>query len=317
MTRKLLVIWGCSLALAAALVAPRVYANDGRDNLIADAGDTSTPRKAPVRIAQAPLPPKPPKAPKPPKGPHIVINGSTIDLGGIEGMVRGQLAGVREMIRNNPHIPQPLRDKLLARLDKVNASVDKRLAKLKTKGLDHLGEEMEAMGDEIEQALDGLDEDLEQLGDKVGKDLGKKLKDKSLKFDFSDNDNDNESNDDDGNIPMAPDLDEASADDMRDAINDLKGMAITPQQKEQISKIREDSDKTVGAAKKQLDDLSKKLEAALGNPKTSNADIERMVDEISRQEATIRKARILAWHNARRVLDETQRKRIEASAKKH
>jgi len=316
MTRKLFPI-----LLAIAVGTGAAYANDGRDNLIADAGDTSTPRHAPVRIAQGPQPPKPPKPPKPPQAPHITINGNTIDLSGIEGMVRGQLAGVREMIRNNANIPQPLRDKLLARLDKVNASVDKRLAKIKTKGLDHLGEEMEALGDEIENALDGLDQDLEALGDKASKDIGKKLKNKSLKFDFGnkDDEDDNETpeaGDPADGIPMAPDLDDASSDDMRDALNDLKGMAITPQQKEQISKIRENSDKAVGTAKKQIDDLSKKLETALGDPKTSNADIERMVDEISRQEATIRKARIIAWHNARRVLDDGQRKRIEAAARK-
>lgn len=309
-------------------------AHDGRDNVIADAGDTSNVvRHAPAkRMAQAPQPPKPPRTPqppqprKPPKPPQapgsgfsISINGNKIDLSGIEGMVRGQLQGVREMIKNNPSIPPQVRDRLLARIDKVNASVDKRLAKIKTKGIDHLGEEMEALGDEIEQALDGLDQDLEQLGDKIGKDIGKKLKDKNFKFDFShddDQDDDNDDDDDVGNIPMTPDIDDVSSEDMRDALENLKSMAITPQQKEQIQKIRAKSDADVGNARKQLDELSKKLEVALANPKTNDAEISRYVDQISQQEAAIRKARILAWHSARRILDDSQRQRIEAAAKK-
>ncbi|HET9482548.1 MAG TPA: hypothetical protein VFO79_01215, partial [Xanthomonadales bacterium] len=97
------------------------------------------------RIAQGPTPPRPPRPPRAPTPPHppdisISINGNKIDLSGIEGMVRRQLDGAREMIRNNPNIPPQVRDKILARLDRVRASVDKRLAKLKTKGVDQLGE---------------------------------------------------------------------------------------------------------------------------------------------------------------------------------
>ena len=58
------------------------------------------------------------------------------------------------------------------------------------------------------------------------------------------------------------------------------------------------------------------LRAALGNPATSDADITRLVDQISAQEAVIRKARILAWAQARRVLDDGQRKKIEDASKK-
>jgi Spy/CpxP family protein refolding chaperone len=292
----------------------------------------------PPVVAQAPTPPpkppRPPKAPTPPTPPNggikIDFNGHHLDLSGIDGLVRGQLDGVREMIKNNPNIPQPLRDKLLARLDKIRGSVDKRLAKIRGKRLDEVGGELERLGDEIEEALDGLDEELEQLGENLGKDLGKKFKDKQWKFDFknkNNNDHDNnfgnEDNEDDesdpdvpGSIPMAPDLDSADDGDMRDAINDLKGMAIRKDQKDQIVQIRQKADAEVKAAREVIEVTSKKLETALGNPKTSDAEIGRMVDQISSAEARIRKARIIAWHSARRVLDTDQRKRIEAAATK-
>jgi hypothetical protein len=304
---------------------PDGHADDGR-TLLAQ-GPTLPPDPP-----QPPQPPRPPRAPHPPRhgghgghggpGIHITIDGNKIDLSGIDGMVRGQLEAAKQMIRSNPRIPPPLRAKLLARLDKVRASVDKRLAKLKGKNLDQLGEELEKLGEDIEDAMEGLDEELEQLGEQLGKDFAKKFKHPKFKFDFhtpdDDDDDDDEDDEDDdiSSIPMTPDLDASDSDDMRDALNDLRGMAIKPDQKAKIAQIRAESDGKVAAARRQLDQLSKKLEVALGNPNTSDADIRRYVDAISQQEAEIRKARILAWVNARRVLDENQRKRIEAAAKK-
>lgn len=313
-------------------------AHDGRDDLLAyaddpggshdgTARDADTPRRAPApRTAQAPTPPPPPAPPRPPRPPrppqggpniNVTIDGHQIDLSGIDGMVRGQLEGVREMIRNNPNIPPQLRDKILARIDRVRSTVDKRLAKLKGKNLEQMGEELEQMGEEIEQAMEGLEEELEQLGEQLGKDIGKRIeknfKGKNFKFKF---DHDDDDDDDLGGIPMAPDLDDADDGDMRDAIDGLKGMAIKPQQKEQIAKIRAEADRTVSAARGRLDELSHKLEAALSDPRTSTADIERYVDQISAQEAAIRKARIVSWVKARAVLDDAQRRRIEDAASK-
>jgi hypothetical protein len=293
-------------------------AHDGRgDNIVAQGPTPPTPPVPP----RAPTPPRPPAPPKAPHGGVTVnVNGNKIDISGIDGMVRGQLEGVREMIRNNPNIPPQLRDKILARIDKVRASVDKRLSKLKGKNLEQMGEELEQMGEEIEEAMDGLEEELEQLGDQLGKDLsknfGKKFKDKNFKFKFEHDDDDDDDDDDLGGVPMTPDLDDVDDGGMRDAVNDLKGMAIKPQQKEQIIKIRAEADRTVSAARSRLDELSKKLEGALADPRTNTADIERFVDQISMQEAAIRKARIVSWVKARAVLDDGQRKRIEAAAQK-
>ena len=305
-------------------------AHDGRDSIVAyaDPGPEATYARHGSRpvVAQAPIPPKPPKTPKtpptPPPGAPIKIdfNGHHIDLGGIEGMVRGQLDGVREMIRNNPNIPKPLRDKLVVRIDKIRSSVYGRLARLRGKRLSEIGSELEQLGDEVEQALEGLDEELEQLGDQLGKNFGKQLKDKKWKFDFKNEDDSDDSDDSDQDvpdtIPMTPDLDSADDGDMRDAVNDLKGMAIRQDQKDRIAKIRAKSDAEVKKARSDIEELSRKLETALANPNATDDEIGRMVDSISGAEARIRKARLIAWVSARRVLDDDQRKRIEAAAAK-
>lgn len=263
-------------------------------------------------------PPAPPAPPAPPKrggGFSVNINNGKVQIGGLHDMVVGQLDSARDAIRNNPQIPKDVRDKILARLDKVRAAVDKRLANLNITDLDQLESEMEKMGEEIEQAMEGLDKEMEKLGKDFGKDFGKTWgKDWGKNFNVNIGNDDDDDDDDLGSIDT-PDVD-ADDDDMKEAIKDLRDLALKPAQKDQINKLRADSDKNVAAAKKQLDDLSAKLQTALGNPATTDAEIGRYVDQISAQEATIRKARILAWAQARRVLDEAQRKKIEDAAKK-
>ncbi|MBL9014595.1 MAG: hypothetical protein JNL83_10490 [Myxococcales bacterium] len=282
--------------------------------------------KPPAPPAPAPTPPTPktpPAAPTPPAkvraggGVSVSINNGKVSIDGVHDLVLGQLDTARDSIKNNQAIPKDVRDKIAARLDKVRASVDKRLKNISVTDFDQLEKEMEAMGEEIEAAMDGLDEDLEKLGDKIGKDVAKQLgKDfgkkwnKSFKFDF-----DSDDDDDDLGAVDVPDVDDDD-DDMKDAIKDLRDLALDKTQKEKINKLRAESDQKVAAAKKQLDELSEKLQTALGNPATTDADISRMVDQISAQEATIRKARIVAWAQARRLLDDAQRKRVEDAARK-
>jgi Spy/CpxP family protein refolding chaperone len=103
---------------------------------------------------------------------------------------------------------------------------------------------------------------------------------------------------------------------MKEAIKDLGDLALKPAQRDAITKLRKDSDKTVAEAKRQLDQLAGKLHDSLGNKTVTDAEVAKYVDQISAQEAVIRKARLIAWVNARRVLDDAQRKRVEDAANK-
>ena len=197
--------------------------------------------------------------------------------------------------------------------------VDKRVKNLKISDLDQLESQLEAMGDELESAMEGLEEELEQLGVKLGMDfakqwgkqgkikvdLGKHLPDPDVDVDVDDTGVDA--------VPMSPDVDD---EDLRDAIGELEDLALTPSQKDRITRLAADSDRNVADAKRHLDTKSALLETALGDVRTSDAAISRMVDEISAHEAAIRKSRLLAWVNARRVLDDAQRKKIEAAQKR-
>ncbi len=254
-------------------------------------------------VAQPAPPPAPPPAkiaPPPPPAPLPVKQ------------VEAQIQGAIDAVKNNPAIPKDIRDSVVKRLTAVRGTVGKRMSKVDFSDMDAFEREMEKMGEEIEKEMEGLEEEMEKLGEKLGKDLAKNLGkiDIDVDLDFDDDD-------DHPGIPMrhGADIDDDD-DDMAEAIDDLKDLALKPAQRDQITKLRVDSDKTVAAAKKQLDDLSTKLEAAIANSATPDADIARLVDQISTQEAAIRKARILAWSQARRVLDHAQRKKIEDAAKK-
>jgi hypothetical protein len=92
--------------------------------------------------------------------------------------------------------------------------------------------------------------------------------------------------------------------------------ALKPGQKDAIAKLRAASEAQVQSIRQQLDAASKRLEEALADPKVADADVARHVDQISKLEAEIRKAKLLTWVQARRLLDPDQAKKLEAAAKK-
>jgi hypothetical protein len=321
----------------------------------APATRTADARRVPPLPPAPPAPPAPPMPPLPPGGWSqpppmpgqggpggrfsISIRNGKVHIEGLEGFARHHLESVREMIRNNPNIPPDVRDKVLARLDTARAIIERRLRNLSSTDLDKIGDEMEKMGDELEKAMEGLEDEMGKLGEKLSKDFAKKLgKDlaKGLKHGIQINgrdrdqdrgdgddgdDGDDDSDDDrDGDharaVVIGPDVDVDT--NTRGAIRDLPDLTLRPAQREQIVKLRSSYEQEIARARKQLDDASKRLEIALADLRTSDADIERYVDQVSRYEAAIRKARLLTWVNARRLLDETQRKKIEdATGKRH
>jgi len=299
-----------------------------------------------------PMPPMPPTSAVPPVPPtplpphrghghghgmSVSIHDDKIEIDGIEEMVQNQLARVADSLDNVPDVPPDVRDRIKARVEAVRRTLSARLGKLKSLDLDKLGPEMERMGDEIEKEMEGLDKDLAQFGDKFGKHFAEKFgKDFAKNFgpghgvmgptgptgydrDNSDGDDDADDDDDDKGVavlPPAADSDVADPD-MRDAIAGLKNLTLDQSQRDQLARLRADVNRQVAEARRELEDLSNRLHDTLGDAGADPADIAQQIDQISATEATIRKARILAWVKARSLLDKDQRKRVEAAAKKH
>ena len=266
-----------------------------------------------VTLAQAPVaprPPTPPRAPAPPRapraphaghGPHVNVD---IDLGDIDEMVDEHIRNAIEAIRDNDSIPAHVRGVLEQRLHKARNKVKKRIAKVNPHDLDQLGKELEAMGEELGEEMEQFGKEMEKWGKDFERKMGKKL---SKKLDFK-----LDLRDDLGGI----DLDDADdLDDLDDAIRNMGSIQLQPNQRAALKRLRQDSEAKVASAKRELDRASETLRRQLENPGATEAEISRSIDQVTKLEADIRKARILAWVNARKVLDDAQRKRVEAAAK--
>lgn len=284
-----------------------------------------------------PVPPVPPMPPMPPRGHNrtrghghgmsVSIHDGKIEIDGIEELVQDQLERVAEVLDSVPDMPPDVRVRIKDRVKSVRDKLGARLGKLKSMDLDKIGPEMERMGDDIEKDMEGLDKDLEQLGLNLGKDFAERFgKDFARNFapsrhDRHDRDNsddgDDDADDDDDRPGVTLDDDMIDPSDMRAAIAGLKGLTLGQDQKEQLAKLRRDSEQQISDAKRDLETLSSRLHDALGDAEASEADIARQIDQISAKEATIRKARILAWVRVRGMLDKDQRKKVEAAARKH
>lgn len=263
-----------------------------------------------------PAPPTAPKAPKAPKAPRAGGSGVTITIDGVDQMVDAHIGSALDAVRNNPAIPPAVRDKITKRLEKVKQKIHSKVrnGKLDPDDLDDLGEELE---DEMEE----FGKDMEKWGEEFGEQMEKQFGNVKVHVgvhddddDDDDRDDDRDDDDDDDVADFDLDLDDDD-DDIADAIRDLGDLNLQPQQRAQIKKLRLDSDAKVAAAKRDLDRASEQLEKQLANPAASDAEISRAIDAVTQQEAAIRKARILAWHNARRLLDDAQRTKVQGAAK--
>jgi hypothetical protein len=308
---------------------------------------TSTRRLPPPPPPEPPEPPAPPRAPRPPLPPRpgqagggmsVRFDNGKVQIDGIKDLVTQQLEAARASLLGNKAIPKHVRDKVIARLDKARATVDKRLSNINLADLDTLEEEMEKMGEELEEAMSGFEEEMEKFGEQMGKDIAEKMeKDFAKNFgknfgkmnwswdhDVSDMGHgnhidvgDDDDDDDDDALSASASIDiSGDDDDLQDALKDLKDLALKPAQRDAINKLRTDSDRSVASARRQLDSLTDQLRGALDNPATSDAEVSRLIDQVSAQEAVIRKARIVAWVQARRVLDAGQQQKILNAAGK-
>jgi hypothetical protein len=292
------------------------------------------------------VPPVPPVPPMPSRvhghsrshghGMSVSIHDGKIEIDGLEELVQDQLERVGEILDNLPDVPPDVRDRVKTRVKSVRDKLGTRLGKLKSLDLDKIGPEMERMGDEIEKEMEGLDKDLERLGATFGKHFAEKFgRDFARSFgpshsasshdrdnsDAGDDDADaaDDDDDDDKAATALPGVDSDLIDpsDLRAAIAGLKDLHLDQGQKDLLAKLRTDSERQISDAKRELEAMSNQLHDALGDAGASEADVARQIDQISAKEATIRKARILAWMKVRTMLDQDQRKKVEAAARRH
>jgi hypothetical protein len=272
-------------------------------------GTPPTPPTAPVPPTP-PTPPTPPMPPMPaipglPEGVTVSIHDGKVKIEGLDKYVDSQIDTALKSIQN-PGVPPEIRTKVEEHLKKLRAKLKTKLAKIDVKDLDDLGDQLGDIGDEIGNEMDQFGDEMDAWGDKFGKDIQKQVQQQLAAHGIHADD------DDDNDIP-SPDVDDN--DDLADAVRDMGDLKLTPAQHTAIAKLRTDSDKQVDSAKKALDSASDNLRKLLENG-AGEAEVSRAIDQVSQQEAAIRKARILAWVNARKILDDAQRKKVENAAKK-
>jgi len=219
--------------------------------------------------------------------------------------VKEQLAEARRQLENAP-LPDGMREK-----------IDQRMGKAGSGDMSSFEAEMEAMGAEIEAEMEGMAEEFEDFG-KGWEDWAKKFDGQDFDFDFD--------FDPHAAVPMPPvppvppvppaapsagipgvDLDLGDL----DIVIDLPDLGLDADQVEQLQSIFESEQDVLEPAREELQELSDDLREALEDPGASEAEIGRMVDAISDREAKIRKAQVLAWVKSRKILDASQRDRVE------
>jgi hypothetical protein len=295
-----------------------------------------------------PTPPTPPTAPTPPTPPTppmpghhgmgggftVNIHNGKVEISGLQEMVDSQIDAALANIEAVKGLPPEARAKLEKNLRKMKGKLAKRLSKLDARDLDQLDDELDQIGDELGQQMDEYGKQMEQYGqdmDKWGKQFEKNFaknfskswknsqhihiendsNDSSDSNDTNDTSDSNDSNDTDDDLPGV-DVDSAMT--PPPMVGDVRGIDLRPDQRQALKTIRRDSDAQVTRAKQLLDQASDNLRETLARPDASDVEVTRAIDAVTQQEAAIRKARILGWVNARRILDDSQRQRIEHGA---
>jgi len=242
--------------------------------------------------------------PKDKHGINISFHDGGVDVDGLDEFVDAQLDAAVEALRG-ANLPPEARDKLTRRLGELRAKLKKHLGHLDIKDMDELGREMDELGREMNKWG-------EDFGKEFGKDFAKQFAHAHMPHVPQVNVGDD---DDDMDMGMSDDGDSSDADDDDDDARGLGDLSLNPSQRDAIGRLRADTERQLAAAKRQLAAASKQLHDVMRDPDVSDADLSRAVDAVAQQEATIRKVRILAWHGARRILDDSQRHKVERAAR--
>jgi hypothetical protein len=282
-------------------------------------GQADDGRYPPPTPPTPPTMPTPPRPPRPPRAPHaggglnIAIHDGKVQIDGLESMVDAQINAALQGIAHDDNIPPQVRAKITARLEKVRAKVKKRIAKIDTSDPQRLGEELSGLGEEIGQEMEEFGQEMDKFGadmDQWSKQFEKNWG-KNFKFKY---DSDDDRDDDDDQDVDVDDDDDHDID--MPAVRDLGDLKLKAPQRDALRRLRAESDAKVANAKRELERAEAQLQKAIENVNASDADIARAIDAVAQQEATIRKARILTWVNARRMLDDSQRQKVEGAARK-
>jgi hypothetical protein len=242
---------------------------------------------------------------------------------------REGIANALEQIEQAP-IPEKLREKIAERLQRAAERIDERLDRAGSgdfHDMDAFEAEMEAMGEEIEAEMEAMGEEFENFGagwDEWAKQFEKQWDGKAVVIDPDGNGFDFDFDPGVMVLPVPPsapvppvppsppsppsvDIDLSDL----DLTIDIDDLSLGADQIEQLHLIFEAEEDVLEPSREKLADLSDDLRDALEDPDASEAEIGRMVDAISAEEATIRKAQILAWVKSRKVLDPDQRDRVQ------
>ncbi len=259
----------------------------------------------------APAPPPPPTAPTAPRAsnaPKAPGKGIHVKVDGLDEMIDGHIKDALDSVSRDRNVPPAVRAKITKRLEGIRKKVRARVGNGSNLDPEELGE----LGEELGREMEEFGREMEEWGEEFGEDMQRRFGNFDVRIGVGDDDDDDD-DDDDHHRPPSPDDD---PDDIDDAVRDMGKLNLQPGQRDQIKKLRTDSDAKVTAAQRELDRASETLRKQLETPGASDADISRAIDSVAQQEAAIRKARILAWVNARRILDDAQRKKVEGAAKR-
>jgi hypothetical protein len=255
-------------------------------------------RGAPPAPAAPPAPPAPPAPtvrptpPTPPRPPHMRDDvRQRVD----EQLRRAsaQVQRAREQLAHQ-NLPPKLREKLEKRLAKVQQKLDQRVGHL---DLDDLAD----LGDEIGDEMDQFGSDMDEWGKEYGAQVQHQVQQALGKLGDNDGDDDSADSADDDNDDADVDVD----------VRDLGDLSLCATQRADLAKVRADSAQQVATAERALAQASEALHKTLANEAATDAQIGQAIDEVSHQEAAIRRARILAWVHARRLLNAGQRAKVE------
>ena len=265
-------------------------------------------------IADPPTPPTARTAPKRPKAPKKGIH---VKVDGLDQMIDAHIKQALDAVGSNRNVPPAVRDKITKRLEGLRKKVRARVGSGSNLDPEELGE----LGEELGREMEEFGREMEEWGEQFGKDMEKQFGSFDVRIGVGHgaghgaghvDDDDNDDDDDDRRPPSAQD----DPDDIDDAVRDMGKLNLKAGQRDQIKRLRTDSEAKVTTAQRELDRASETLRKQLENPGASDADISRSIDNVAQQEAAIRKARILAWVNARRILDDAQRTKVEGAAKR-